>query len=580
MAKKNRKQSFIEGAIILSLSMVIVKIVGAIFKLPLTSILGGEGMGYFNSAYTIFNLFNSIAIAGLPVAISKIVAEKMSLRRYKDAKSVLKISTVFFSILGLCLTLIMFLSSKFLSLSLQNNGAVFSMWALSPSIFFICIMSIYKGYYQGLNQMTPTAISQVIEALFKMVCGLSFSYFINEKATAEYIVNNTVFGKVIEDESVAKDYILQLSAAGAVLGVTVSCFCGLVYLLFKKKKLKYVITKDMIKEQQESEPKRDILKKIISIIIPVSLAAAVVNITSVIDLGSILTRLTIGLSNDVDTILNMYSGHIPEGISIDKIPNFLYGSYSGMAVTIFNLVPSITLAFGVSALPNITNVFISGNKNYIRKQVNSILKISSLFSIPAGIGIYFLSYPILNFLFSNKVDEVFVASTPLKYLGIASIFVAMSIPINSILQGIGRADIPVKLMVVGGIIKLSINYVLVSIPSINIYGAPIGTLVCYMFIVVSSLYLVLMITGIKVNLLDILVKPLVAAILCGISAKATYNLLFSFLHSKYVLIPAIIVGVVIYIYVILLLKTINENDIRMIPKSKKIERTLKKRGHI
>lgn len=457
MSKKNRKQSFVEGAIILSLSMVVVKVIGAIFKLPLTSVLGGEGMGYFNSAYTIFNLFNSIAIAGLPVAISKIVAEKMSLKRYRDAKNVLKICTLLFTFLGITLSLTMFFTSKLLATALKNTGAVLSMWALSPSILFICLMSIYKGYYQGLNQMTPTAISQIIEAIFKMVCGLSLSYFINEKASAEYIVNGTVFGKTMENKAMANDYILQLSAAGAVLGVTISCFCGLIYLFIKKRKIKHIITKQMLKQPQEYEEKSAIIKKVFSIIIPVSMAAAVVNITSVIDLASILTRLTIGLSNNVNEILNMYNGHIPADLTIDKIPNFLYGSYSGMAVTIFNLVPSITMAFGISALPNITNVFISKNKQYIKRQVNSILKISALFSIPAGIGIYFLSYPILNFLFESKVDEVFVASTPLKYLGIASIFVAMSIPINSILQGIGRADIPVKLMLVGGTIKLTVN---------------------------------------------------------------------------------------------------------------------------
>jgi len=580
VANKNKKQSFVEGAIVLSLSMIIVKLVGAIFKLPLTSILGGEGMGYFSSAYTIFNLFNSIAIAGLPVAISKIVAEKMSLHKYRDVKNILKVSTIFFSLLGIILTVIMFLTSKILAGALNNTGAIFSMLALSPSIFFICIMSIYKGYYQGLNQMTPTAISQVIEALFKMTCGLSFSYLINEKANAEYIVYGTVFGKTMESNSVANDYIMQLSAAGAVFGVTVSCFCGLVYLLIRKRKINHIITKEMLKMPQETEHKSQVLKRIMAIVIPVSMAAAVVNITSVIDLASILTRLTIGLSNDVDTVLSMYQGHIPGDLGIDKIPNFLYGSYSGMAVTIFNLVPSMTMAFGVSALPNITNVFISGNKIKIKKQVNSILKLSALFAIPAGIGIHFMAYPILNFLFESKVDEVFIASVPLKFLGIASIFVAISIPINSILQGIGRADIPVKLMIVGGILKLSINYVLVSIPSINIYGAPIGTIVCYLFIVISSLYLVLMITNVKVNLLDILVKPLIASLACGLVAKATYNLLFSFLNTKYVLLPSIILGAIVYIYIILLLKTINEDDVRMIPKSEKIEHKLKKGGHI
>ncbi|MGL5972665.1 MAG: putative polysaccharide biosynthesis protein [Oscillospiraceae bacterium] len=577
---KPKKQTFLEGALVLSLSIIIVKLVGATFKLPLNNILGGEGMGYFSSAYTFFNLFNSLAIAGLPVSISKIVSEKISLNRYRDARKVLSVSFFIFSFAGIVLSVFMYLLSPYISSALNNEGAYLSMVALSPAIFFICIMSVYKGYYQGLSQMTPTAISQIIEALSKLLFGLSIAYIANKSLTANYITTGKVLGKTFYNDYLANDYIIQITSAGAVLGVTISTFIGVLYLLIKQIRKKDLITKKMLKQDQETEKRLSLFGQIVKIAIPVSLAAVVVNITSVIDLGSILTRLTIALSQDSNTIISIYKDALPNGLSIDKIPNFLYGSYSGMAVSIFNLVPSLTVAFGVSALPVVTSAFIKKNKLEMSKQITSILKITCILAIPAGIGIYTMAYPILNFLFENQKGEVLIAETPLSYLGIASIFVAISIPINSILQGIGRADLPVKLMIFGAALKLALNYWLVSIPSINIKGAPIGTMACYLFIVLSSLYLLIMLTGVKLSFKNILLKPTIAGVFCGISCKLSYNIFYYLISSKYVLIPSIFIGVIVYILSIFYLKTIDENDIKMLPKGDILAKGFKKKGYI
>lgn len=563
---KPKRQNFLQGAIILSFSMILVKLIGAFFKLPLTNILGGEGMGYFSSSYTIFSLFSTLALAGIPVSISKVVCEKYSVGKYKDVKNVLKVSLLSFFLIGITLSLLMFVFSKNLSQLLNNTGSYYSIMAISPSILFICIMSVFKGYYQGLSQMVPTAKSQVIEALTKMIFGLSFSYFIFIKATSEYSVTKTVFFKKFEDDVIARDYIMQLASSGAVLGVTLSCVIGSIYLMIRHKCKGDSITKNMLQSCEESEPKKQLIKRVIHTAIPITLAAVVINVTSIIDLGSILNRLTVALGKDINSVISMYRDVLPTEITIDKIPNFLYGSYSAMAITIFNLVPSFSVSFAVSALPSVTSAYVSQNKEAMQKQISSILKITSIFAIPAGLGIFTFSYPILDFLFHEQKSEVLVASGPLALLGIAAIFVSISISLNSILQAVGMISAPVKLMIIGGSIKLFLNYFLVSIPSINIKGATIGTLVCYIIIVILSLFILLVNTNIRINFINIFIKPLICAVFCVVLSKLSFNVLYNIFHHRYVLIPSIIVAIISYIFFIIYLKVFDADDLKLYPK--------------
>lgn len=546
--------------------MILVKLIGAFFKLPLTNILGGEGMGYFSSSYTIFSLFSTLALAGIPVSISKVVCEKYSVGKYKDVKNILKVSLISFFLIGIILSLLMFIFSKNLSKLLNNTGAYYSIIAISPSILFICIMSVFKGYYQGLSQMVPTAKSQVIEALTKMIFGLSFSYFIYIKATSEYSLTKTVFFKKFSDDVVARDYIMQLSAAGAILGVTLSCIIGSIYLIIRHKFKGDSITKSMIESSSDIEPKIKLIKKIIHTAIPITLAAIVINVTSIIDLASILNRLTVALGKDINSVISMYKDVLPKGITIDKIPNFLYGSYSAMAITIFNLVPSFSVSFAISALPSVTSAYVSKNKEDMQKQISSILKITSIFAIPAGLGIFTFSYPILDFLFHEQKSEVLVASQPLALLGIAAIFVSISISLNSILQAVGMMSVPVKLMLIGGSIKIILNYFLVAVPSINIKGATIGTLVCYIIIVVLSLFILIANTNIKINFVAIFIKPLICSSFCVVLSKLGYNILYNIFHHRYVLIPSILIAVVTYVFFIVYFKVFDANDFKLYPK--------------
>lgn len=578
MAQRKR-QTFLQGALILSLATILVKIVGALFKLPLASILGSEGLGYFMSAYTIFNFLNALAVAGLPVAVSKMVSERMALHKYRDIRRIFSSSFLLFSAVGILCSLIMgFCADTFANL-VNMPEASYAMVALSPAVFFVCMMSIYRGYYQGLQNMTPTALSQIIEALSKLVFGLGLSLFVTQRGMAELNQSGTLFGNQVGSLAAGSKMVIQYGAAAAVLGVTISTLVGTLYLAIKHKRTGDGITKDMLKNSPKAQSRKSLVRKLIKIAIPVSMAAVVANLTSMIDLVSINSRLTVAVQNGAQTLLDMYPNALTGDSTAADLPTILYGAYSGIALTIFNLVPSITTTFGVSALPNVTACWARSDRAGTKLNIESVLRITSLIAFPAGCGLFFMARPILELLYSD-LGQIEIAAPSLALLGISVIFVSLSIPINSILQAIGRVNLPVKLMIWGGIIKLLVNFFLVSIPGVNIKGAAIGNLCCYLFIVLTSLYALRQIVKLKFSYKSMFIKPLFAGLCCGIFAKLCYNVTGLILPGKLAAIAGIGFAVIVYAVVLILIKGIAKEDILMLPKGKKIARLLEKRGLI
>lgn len=232
------------------------------------------------------------------------------------------------------------------------------------------------------------------------------------------------------------------------------------------------------------------------------------------------------------------------------------------------------MALGISALPVISSAWAVKEKQALRKNIEVILRVTVLIAVPAGLGLFTLARPILELLFSKNPVGINIAVFPLQLLGMAVIFVALLTPINSMLQAVGRADLPVKLMIAGGVIKVVINYILVSIPEVNIKGAPIGTIICYMFMVVMSMILLLRITKTKISINDVFIKPLIAAIICAVGSWVSYSLLCRISSSNIAVVCAIAIAAVIYIISMLCLRAIQKNDILMLPKGEKIIKVL------
>ncbi|MEG1448531.1 MAG: polysaccharide biosynthesis protein [Oscillospiraceae bacterium] len=573
---QKKKQSYLQGAFILAVGTIIVKIIGVFFKMPLSNLLGGVGGSYFTAAYTIFNIIYSLAVTGFPVAISKMVSENMVLGRYRDVKKVLRVSLVIFSITSTIFFLVMFFGAGIFSNMIRLEGAKRSIMALSPAIVFTCVMAAYRGYYQGLQNMYPTAISQVIEAIVKLAFGILFSYSTQKYAVRVFEETGKVFGTAFENSNDAMIEISTYSAAAAILGITFSTLMGLIFIYCR-----HLFVGDKITKQQlESSPRPKSAKltayKMLTIAIPICLGAIAVNITTFIDTVSVMSRLEKAMAENSQLILSMFDGLIPNDMPISEVASYLYGSYSMFSVSIFNLVPALTATIGISALPMVSAAFAKRSKSEVKSGVESVLRVTAMISIPAGLGISFMAEPITQLLYYARPMEAQIAAMLLRTLGVSSILVALTAPLNSMLQAIGKVTIPVKLMLFGGVIKLVINYIFVAIPSLNIMAVTWGTLACYTFLVTMSIFILFKNIRAKFDVLSIIIKPAFCGLLCGISAWVSYDFINKFWQSKLVLFISIIIGGIIYAISMILVKGIQKSDVLFLPKGEKIAKVLEK----
>ena len=576
----SKKQNFLQGALILSAAAIIVKVIGAVYKIPLMNIIGGEGFGYYNTAYTIFTPLYTIATAGIPVAVARMVYECVTLGRYRDVRRIFQISMTCFLVTGTAGSLIMLFGSKFLASTVCNNpGATLAVIMLSPAVFFLCMTSAYRGYYQGLRNMYPTAISQIIEAVVKVLVGLSLTLVVMNWGIAEYNKNGSFYGidlGISSEGLSAASAVAPIAAAAAIGGVMISTMVGMLYMMLHYRLRGDGITQAELYDAPEAQPRSALLNTLITISIPVCLATLSTNITNLIDLVSLMSRMEYAIRLDHLTVLGMYEGLLPAELGLDGLPNYLYGVYSGMPVTLFNLVPAIATTFGTAALPSVAAAWTSHNRHRIKASIDTVLRLTTIVAIPAGFGLSVLAKEILTLLYPMRLTEVEIAAPLLKVMGITVVFVCTCASCHSILQGIGKERLPLFFMLAGAGVKLAVNYIFVAIPSLNIQAAPYGSLICYILIMIMDIAAINRSARIRVNLYAVFIKPLFAGALCAAGAKFAYVFGNIFLSDNLSTVFAIGIAVIIYGVTMLLIKGITKKDFLMIPKGEKIAKILEK----
>lgn len=552
---KRKQQSFEYGAIILIAATALVKIIGAIFKIPLSNLIGDLGFGYFSSAYDLFLPIYSLAMAGLPIAVSRIVAENMAVGRFKDVRQTLKIARRAFLVSGIIgFTVMLALIQPFVKLTDPTGKTIYSIFAIAPNLIFCCIMSTYRGYYEGLRNMYPTAFSNVIEALGKLILGYGFAFI------AMKLTNNVAY-----------------AAAAAMLGITVGSMCAALYLRLTYKFKGDKITEDELDSSPTAIPVKSALKGLILIAVPVVLTSLANNVASLIDVSMVKLQLSNLVKNSADFIREMYAESISDfnstaasELTDGGIPTFLYG-IRGKAFTLYNLIPTITSVLGVSALPVLASSWVTKDKPAIKKNIDSIIKMTALIAMPAGIGLAAISGPVMALLYKSTAS-VQIGGPMLSIFGIAAVFAGLSLPITSMLQAIGKQNIPVINIAIGAVIKIIVNYVLVGIPSINILGAPIGTLSCYLFIFFANIICLIKFTGVVPSIIKVFIKPLISSVLCGLAAL----LVTSFSDSRIITLASIIVAGVVYLVSLVILNAFEEEDFTTIPMGKRLVKFCKR----
>lgn len=519
------------GVLILSISNVLQKIIGATLKIPLHGLLGGDGMGYYLIAYTIYVWFYMISTAGLPVAISIMISDSRARGNFREANKIFGITMRFFMVIGLSGSLIMIFGSKLFASLYKQEGAYLAIMALAPTLFFVCISSALRGYFQGYQLMLPTAISQLIEALGKMTIGI----------TLAIVTINQGFGS-------------DVTAAATVMGLTVGVFIGMIFLIVFKLRFKpdpydaEFVRPDS--DMMEVRGWKTIAKSLFMIAIPITLSASIMSFTSIID-GIIISRQLQSLGYNAD------------------IARAMMGDYSAQAVTMWNVPPALIYPISYSIIPLISAAIKLGQTERVKNVMNSAIKVVALIALPCSIGMSVLAEPILKLVFTDQTAAESVAPL-LSVLSLSIFFIAMVAITNAILQVHHYERKPIISMIAGSIAKIIFSYILIGSPSIELFGAPISTFICYLIIMLVNFYFVARYVGLIPNVRVVLVKPLVSAIICGAAALGSYKLLELVIHPKIATLCAIGFAALVYGVFIFLIGAVTRDDLMLLPKGNKL----------
>lgn len=581
-----RRQSFLQGALVLTGGMALVKVMGALFKVPLTYAVGEYGIGLFHVAYHFYAPVLSLATAGFPIAVSRLVSENSSLGRWNDARQVKRVAMPLFLSIGVGgMVLLTCLAPFYCQWVTGVPYALIPMVALAPAIPLACATSVYRGYYEGLGNMVPTAVSQVMEAAVKLGLGLAAAWGMVSHCQGEYAARGTVLGLTPSGEEGAMFLTLSLGAAGAVVGVTAGSLVSLGYLALR---FRFHGDGTVPRLYRDSPPARDLRetrKRLWAITLPIALGSLATSVAGLIDATFLQSRVGDVLREAPQRLLAAYPGQIPDTYreNPQAIPTFLYGCYT-LAITIYLLVPGVTQAFGTSALPNVTAAYARGNKRELRSKLEAVVRVTALFCFPAGVGMASLSFPLTQLLYGHGESTPIIARC-LFLLGTASLPAAMSGPLSSMLQAVGRADLPVKLLLGAMAIKLGANWVLCGIPELNIQGAAVGTLLCYLFLTVFQFYCLRRAAGVPLSIGQVFLRPLACALLCGAGARLAWGILERIFPAgrwgeALAVLGATAFGAAVYTAALLLLRGINKSDLQSLPMGQKIAKMLEKQGWI
>ncbi|MBO5512728.1 MAG: polysaccharide biosynthesis protein [Clostridia bacterium] len=442
--QKTKRPSFLSGVGILTLSSLIVKVIGLFYRIPLLNYLGTEGMGYFNTAYELYALFCVISTAGLPVAMSVLIAAFEAEGNTRDAARVFRVSLALFAGVGGVGTLLLWgLSAPFAAL-LGSPLSAACMRAISPTVFLICLSSAVRGYFQGRRSMLPTAISQVMEAAGKLFLGLAFAGL-----------------------ALSRGESLPVAAAYAVLGLTVGTALSVVYLLCHKALADRRAPLPAVSADGEARP---ILKSLLATAIPVTVSAGIISLTKCIDLALILRRLqAVGYTASEATAL--------------------YGCYSTLAVPVFNILPSLTTSVALSATPALSAALKEGREGIpaLKRTAASALGVTLILAFPAALGIAVFAEDILTLLFRGQPAAVAQATPWLSCLGLSVPAACLTTVTGAMLQAAGKAHKPIISMLLGVGAKTLTAYILLGREGWGMAGAPVSSLLCDTVIVVCNL---------------------------------------------------------------------------------------------
>ncbi|MGI5979366.1 MAG: putative polysaccharide biosynthesis protein [Oscillospiraceae bacterium] len=538
----SKNQNYLHGAAILAIATIVTKILGAIYKIPLGNILGDEGFAHFNVAYNLYNVLLALSTAGLPIAVARLISESNNLKKPAQINRIYKIAVITFVTLGMIGSLIMFLFPVDLATRMGDAEASQGILAMAPAVLLVCICSAFRGYTEGLSDMRPTSVSQVIEVLFKVISGLTIVILLQRQG-----------------------YDLPILSAGAICGTGIGALFASIYLGFvvrKRRKYELALVESAPENyDMSSDTSGVIFKKFVNIGVPIALGSCVLSVVSLINQTLIFDRL-----------------QNAAGCTFAEAKT-LFGVYS-KALTLYNLPAAIITPMTISVIPAITGFLARKQYEDARNVVESSLRISTIIALPMAIGLSVCAQPIMDGLYYGSAAE---GPQLLAIMGLASYFVSLALMTTAILQAGGRERLPMYTMLTGCALDVLLFWLLVGNPDIHIFGGPIATLLCYILMSGLNLWFVMHRLPEKPNLAKVFVLPVINCAVMGAAVRVAYPAFMKLLGAgddpgrKLILaglLLTILVGIAVYLVMTILTRAVTMEDMKLIPKGEAIGKKL------
>ena len=575
------KKSFVKGAAILGVAGLLTQVLGAVFRIPLGNIIGDEGMGYYQTAYPIYVFLLVFSTNGAPAAISKMASERIAIGRADEAHRVFKLSFLLMFVMGILASGIFFFGAGPIVGALKNPGARLAMEAIAPALLFVPIMAVFRGYFQGMQEMLPTAVSQLTEQTVRVAIGLALAVALAAKG-------------------------LEQAAAGATAGTSIGPVAGVLIriVIYMKKRKKIhgmweggagALTGSQAADagvadaatgagadaatgvagagaakagQAEGpaaeaghsghrEPAGSILKTLAYIAIPITIGVSILPIMNIGDVVIVMRRLqSVGFSEDM--------------------ANALYGQMTGMAGPVINIPMALALSMALSMVPAIAAAASTGDTEFLKLNVRLGLRTSTIIGVPCSLGLMALSEPIMRLLYPMQAESAVNAASCLFLLAIGIVFLCVAQTMAGTLQGLNRPGIAVWGLAAGFAVKCVSTYVLCGIPSLNVEGAAIGSTLGYITIGLVNFAAVRKMTGITFDMKLSVGRPMAAGLVMFAGVWLSYRGLAQVVGGSLATVGAIAVGGMLYLVCLIKFGAVAESEIHMFPKGQALAKLFKK----
>ncbi|MBQ9313425.1 MAG: polysaccharide biosynthesis protein [Clostridia bacterium] len=561
---KENKQSFMLGVMSLFIAQIVVKLLGLVYRLVITNIdgFGDEGNGIYGAGYQIYTLLLAVSSIGVPNAISKLVSEKLAVGKHEEAHEIFKTAMLLFSIIGLVLSTLLFVFSRTLANLVGNSSVQGVMIALSPAILFVSLASVIRGYFNGMYNMKATSNSQMLEQLFKSILTITFVQIIANIS----LIKSSWLINLLNSHNTNRTVIMAIAGnvASSVATILGFLYLHIFYLCHKKKIIANIKNSKVV---YRKEKRSIIMKKILAISIPISIASIISAINRNIDTFTVVNGLKTAL-------INCYS-------SIDIVTNEatrLYGILSGKIDILVGMPASLNVAFATALVPAISGAIANGDIKTAKRRITFSLRITLLIGLPCAIGMCVLAGPILNLLFPNAYSPE--AAILLRLSAFTIIFTLLNQTLGGTLQGLGKVYVPAISLAIGAVIKLLLNLLL--IPRLDwgilggINGAAISSIVasCVSFII--NMKATCKSIKLNLNIYQTYIKPVIVTLIVGLSSYYTHHFLIEILNQKLATILVILVAIMVDVVLLIVFKVFDKEDYTMLPYGNNIYQFLTK----